>query len=380
MSESAGDDANPWSCVAPTHIPGKGEALVAARDIPPNRRILRVAPFAAVPYGRFLDTVCSGCLQPCDTSPRCSRCAVARHCALCASSFPGRAHEYECHALARLARNERGLTLAHDDLRLLLRVLSRRRDAADGDAGDDDEKDDDEAVCSTLENPNGEEARPPHDERERPSRPPPIEAVEDPFLAAAAEASDVVADAFSSLDALMSGFDGDDDGALPEEALRVIGEVAKQCKFLVAASCRTSEETYARLLGKLQLNGFEITAADAAAAKRKRRSSRRLEADDDDDTLKRREKKNSHPPVGVGVYPSAARFNHSCEPNCAQSFDAFACVVVETTRAVVKGEELTIPYVDVALDAAARNQRLERNFAFRCACARCRREMSSAKH
>ena len=137
MSESAGDDANPWSCVAPTHIPGKGEALVAARDIPPNRRILRVAPFAAVPYGRFLDTVCSGCLQPCDTSPRCSRCAVARHCALCASSFPGRAHEYECHALARLARNERGLTLAHDDLRLLLRVLSRRRDAADGDAGDD---------------------------------------------------------------------------------------------------------------------------------------------------------------------------------------------------------------------------------------------------
>ena len=79
-------------------------------------------------------------------------------------------------------------------------------------------------------------------------------------------------------------------------------------------------------------------------------------------------------PVGLGVFPSASRFNHSCEPNCAQRFDAFACVVVETTRHVRQGEELTIPYVDVALNLEKRNERLERAFAFRCDCARCARE------
>jgi SET and MYND domain-containing protein len=49
-------------------------------------------------------------------------------------------------------------------------------------------------------------------------------------------------------------------------------------------------------------------------------------------------------------------------------------VVVETTRAVRRGEELTIPYVDERLDAAARNERLWKNFAFECDCARCARE------
>lgn len=365
--------------MTPTHIPGKGEALVAAGDLPPNHRILRVAPFAAVPYGRFLDTLCSGCLQPCDASRRCSRCDVARHCALCASSLAGRAHAYECHALARLARNERGLTLHHDDLRLLLRVLSRRRlsreDASSYRASSGliahEESGREEASFSTLE--------------------------KDPFVAAAADDSDVVVDDLEALDALMSGFDGDDDGELDERAVETVREVAKQCKFLVAAACRTSEETYARLLGKLQLNGFEITSAEAtradAAGDREdfydaewETARRRGDDDDDDEEKKKKKKKNArvdvgvgaHAPSGVGVYPSASRFNHSCAPNCAQRFDSFACVVVETTRAIKKGEELTIPYVDVSLDGATRNARLERAFFFRCDCARCAEERPKA--
>ena len=377
MSDTSGDDANPWSCLTPTHIPGKGEALVAAGDLPPNQRILRVAPFAAVPYGRFLDTLCSGCLQPCDASRRCSRCDVARHCALCASSLAGRAHAYECHALARLARNERGLTLHHDDLRLLLRVLSRRRLSHE-----------DASSSASSGHPSGREEASFSTERD-PER--------DPFTAAAADDSDVVVDDLEALDALMSGFDGDDDGELDERAVETLREVAKQCKFLVAAACRTSEETYARLLGKLQLNGFEITSAEAvradAAEDREdfydakwETTRRRVDDDDDDDDddeekkKKKKEKKNArldvgaHAPTGVGVYPSASRFNHSCEPNCAQRFDSFACVVVETTRAIKKGEELTIPYVDVSLDCATRNARLERAFFFRCDCARCAEE------
>ena len=195
MSESAGDDANPWSCVAPTHIPGKGEALVAARDIPPNRRILRVAPFAAVPYGRFLNTLCSGCLQPCDASRRCSRCDVARHCALCASSLAGRAHAYECHAYERLKRSERGLTLEHDDLRLLLRVLSRRRQSID------DESSYGVRVVTRDDDTQEENRSCPHES-------------DDPFLVAAAKDSDVIVDTFDDLDALMSGAGDDDDLSL----------------------------------------------------------------------------------------------------------------------------------------------------------------------
>jgi SET and MYND domain-containing protein len=103
----------------------------------------------------------------------------------------------------------------------------------------------------------------------------------------------------------------------------------------------------------------------------------------DDDDEEKNQKKNArlgfgkHAPSGVGVFPSCSRFNHSCEPNCAQRFDAFACVVVETTRAIKKGEELTIPYVDVSLDCATRNARLQKAFAFRCDCARCVLERGS---
>ena len=76
----------------------------------------------------------------------------------------------------------------------------------------------------------------------------------------------------------------------------------------------------------------------------------------------------------MGVYPSAAMFNHDCAPNAAQRFDAFGCVRVETTRRVRKGEELTIPYVDVMLGREERRGKLRKNFAFECACARCERE------
>ena len=353
--------------MTPTYIPGKGEALVAHRDLPPNRIVLRVAPFAAVPYGRFLDTLCVGCLQPCDASvPRCSRCGVARHCASCAASFAGRAHAHECHAYERLKRNERGLTLEHDDLRLLLRVLSRRRQSIDD------------------ESSRGVRVVTRDDDTQEENRSSPQES-HDPFLVAAAKDSDVIVDTFDDLDALMSGAgDDDDDGRLDDVALATIREVAKQCKFLVAAACRSSEETYARLLGKLQLNGFEITAAEAeaeagasgrengdeekASSGKKQRDTARAEEEGKINAAVLRE------PVGIGVFPSASRFNHSCEPNCAQRFDAFACVVVETTRHVRQGEELTIPYVDVALDLEKRNERLERAFAFRCDCARCARE------
>jgi hypothetical protein len=139
----------------------------------------------------------------------------------------------------------------------------------------------------------------------------------------------------------MSGMDGGDDGELPDAAVATIAEVAKQCKFLVATACRASLDECARMLGRLQLNGFEMTASKAEGAS------------------------GGHRPVGIGVFPSASWTNHSCAPNCRQSFDSHGCIVVETARAVSKDEELTIPYVDTRLGRRERRERLRKNFRVR---------------
>ena len=149
----------------------------------------------------------------------------------------------------------------------------------------------------------------------------------------------------------MSGLQGGDDGLLSDDAVATLHEVAKQCKYLVDPQLRASTDEYVALLGRLQLNGFELTAAEASA-----------------------ETAGKHAPIGVGVFPSAARFNHSCEANAEQRFDKHGCIVVETRRAVPRGEELTIPYVDERLGWRERNERLRKNFAFTCECAKCERE------
>ena len=75
----------------------------------------------------------------------CASCRSARLCARCGAGAAGTLHAYECHALTRLRDGEEGLSLAHSDLRLLLRALAVRRRAldaaADGDASDDSDED-----------------------------------------------------------------------------------------------------------------------------------------------------------------------------------------------------------------------------------------------
>jgi hypothetical protein len=44
-------------------------------------------------------------------------------------------------------------------------------------------------------------------------------------------------------------------------------EVAKQAKYLLAPELRASVEEYVSLLGRLQLNGFEMTAATASGGR-----------------------------------------------------------------------------------------------------------------
>ena len=305
------DDADPWDAVTTDRVEGKGEALRATRDLPKGARLLRVAPLFAVPYAAELTRLCGGCFQP--RGAVCASCGSARLCSRCGAGAAGTLHGLECHALARLRDGEEGLTLAHSDLRLLLRALAVRSMRRAVDAGGD------------------------------------------PAAIAAAEDGDVIVDGYDALEGLMSGVDGGDDGELPHDAVATIAEVAKQARFLLAASCRCSMDECVRTLGRLQLNGFELTASEPEEG-----------ADEAEG--------GGHRPVGVGVFPSASYTNHSCAPNCAQRFDAHGCIVVETARDVRVGEELTIPYVDVRLGRRERRERLRKNFAFDCACERCAAE------
>lgn len=305
------DDADPWDAVTTDRVEGKGEALRATRDLPKGARLLRVAPLFAVPYAAELTRLCGGCFQP--RGAVCASCGSARLCSRCGAGAAGTLHRLECHALARLRDGEEGLTLAHSDLRLLLRALAVRSMRRAVDAGGD------------------------------------------PAAIAAAEDGDVIVDGYDALEGLMSGVDGGDDGELPHDAVATIAEVAKQARFLLAASCRCSMDECVRTLGRLQLNGFEMTASEPEEGAEEAEGGR-------------------HRPVGVGVFPSASYTNHSCAPNCAQRFDAHGCIVVETARDVRVGEELTIPYVDVRLGRRERRERLRKNFAFDCACERCAAE------
>jgi hypothetical protein len=144
----------------------------------------------------------------------------------------------------------------------------------------------------------------------------------------------------------MSGLEGGDDGELSDDAVAALYEVAKQAKYLVPAELRASLEEYVALLGRLQMNNFEMTSATPDGPE------------------------GTHRPTGIGVYPSAARINHSCAPNCHHSSDAHGCLVVDTVRDIRKGEEVTIPYVDLRLPREKRRAKL-RELGFDCNCARC---------
>jgi SET and MYND domain-containing protein len=46
-------------------------------------------------------------------------------------------------------------------------------------------------------------------------------------------------------------------------------------------------------------------------------------------------------PLGIGVFPHGALFNHSCDPNCVVSFQQQQ-MVVHTIKDVQQGDELTV--------------------------------------
>lgn len=111
-------------------------------------------------------------------------------------------------------------------------------------------------------------------------------------------------------------------------------------------SAELTDEKLHDLLSRIDVNGFESSAAVAGA---------------------------SSTSCGTGLYLSGATlFNHSCEPNCEVTH-GMPRLTVTTSSAVAKGTPLTISYLQhyQQMDVRMRKARLWHQYSFMCACARC---------
>ncbi|KAI0426058.1 hypothetical protein F5Y09DRAFT_320136 [Xylaria sp. FL1042] len=72
-----------------------------------------------------------------------------------------------------------------------------------------------------------------------------------------------------------------------------------------------------------------------------------------------------------GIYLEISRINHSCLPNCSQSWnDEIKCETIHAVKTILAGEELTIHY-DRGGPALTRQVYLQSNFGFNCKCELC---------
>ncbi|KIW06986.1 uncharacterized protein PV09_02644 [Verruconis gallopava] len=75
--------------------------------------------------------------------------------------------------------------------------------------------------------------------------------------------------------------------------------------------------------------------------------------------------------VKAGIFPIAARFNHDCKPNVAQTWNEnLQCLTIHAIRHIDKGEELCDSYVPLCQPSAARKEEL-RAYGFECECSVC---------
>ncbi|KNC87053.1 hypothetical protein, variant [Sphaeroforma arctica JP610] len=73
---------------------------------------------------------------------------------------------------------------------------------------------------------------------------------------------------------------------------------------------------------------------------------------------------------GVGIYPLASNFNHSCDPNVVITFNGFE-LQARLIRNVHTGDEMTISYIDNAKPREERRNQLRKQYYFNCDCSLC---------
>lgn len=76
---------------------------------------------------------------------------------------------------------------------------------------------------------------------------------------------------------------------------------------------------------------------------------------------------------GIGLYMAASAVNHSCDPNCLQSFGFAGRLTVRAVRLIPAGQEVCISYIDLGLPRGWREKELA-GYGFLCHCSRCTTE------
>ncbi|KAJ9056249.1 hypothetical protein DSO57_1035138 [Entomophthora muscae] len=96
--------------------------------------------------------------------------------------------------------------------------------------------------------------------------------------------------------------------------------------------------------------------------------------------------------VGEATFPVGSLINHSCVPNCMYSNSFLeelghqqvdsggmgGAQSIITIRPISPGEEITVAYLDVALDKKARQNKLLESYHFRCSCDLCFKDSPSS--
>lgn len=79
--------------------------------------------------------------------------------------------------------------------------------------------------------------------------------------------------------------------------------------------------------------------------------------------------------LGSCVSTSAARLNHSCNPNCTYMFSE-GSLAIRSLQAIPEGSELTISYVNPRAPTIERQQELQSKWLFTCTCDYCTRALT----
>ena len=76
--------------------------------------------------------------------------------------------------------------------------------------------------------------------------------------------------------------------------------------------------------------------------------------------------------AGYGLFPTAARLNHSCTPNVSHSYNSnLMKEMIHAGRLIKEGEELLTSYIQPDQTRERRQQYLKKHFGFLCDCSAC---------
>jgi len=77
--------------------------------------------------------------------------------------------------------------------------------------------------------------------------------------------------------------------------------------------------------------------------------------------------------IGHGVFPSGAKLNHACDPNCILTYQGDK-QIIRTISPVKEGAELFHSYTDICQPTLVRRDHLQKIYGFFCRCNRCQGE------